>query len=125
MTEGLYEPLQGRISSEFGKRWGRNHNGLDIAVPVGTPVKAAEGGKVVFSGDAGTYGKFVKIDHGNGIVTAYAHLSEINVKKGQIVEANSQIALSGNTGRSTGPHLHFEIVQNGVPLNPKPYIKKR
>ncbi len=125
LTEGVYEPAKGVISSEFGQRWGRNHEGIDIAVPVGTPVKSAEGGTVLFCGDGGTYGNLVKIDHGNGIVTAYAHLSEINVQKGQIVGANTQIALSGNTGRSTGPHLHFEIVKDGVPLNPKTYIKKR
>lgn len=125
LVQGVYAPLQGQISSEFGERWGKNHEGLDIAVPVGTPVKSAEGGTVLFCGDAGTYGKLVKIDHGNGIVTAYAHLSEITVTQGQIVGANTQIALSGNTGRSTGPHLHFEIVKDGVPLNPKPYIKKR
>lgn len=125
LTEGVYEPAKGVISSEFGERWGKNHEGLDIAVPVGTPVKSAEGGTVLFCGDGGTYGNLVKIDHGNGIVTAYAHLSEITVEEGQIVGANTQIALSGNTGRSTGPHLHFEIVKDGVPLNPKPYIKKR
>ncbi len=125
LSEGLYEPLQGQISSEFGKRWGRNHEGIDIAVPEGTPVKSAEGGTILFCGDAGTYGNLVKIDHGNGIVTAYAHLSEISVTKGQIVGPNTQIALSGNTGRSTGPHLHFEILKDGVALNPKNYMKKR
>ena len=125
LVEGVYSPASGVVSSEFGERWGRNHEGIDIAIPVGTPVKSAEGGTVLFCGDAGTYGKLVKIDHGNGIVTAYAHLSEITVTKGQIVGANTQIALSGNTGRSTGPHLHFEIVKDGVPLNPKSYIKKR
>ncbi|MBQ3022489.1 MAG: peptidoglycan DD-metalloendopeptidase family protein [Clostridia bacterium] len=125
LTTGLYEPLQGRISSEFGRRWGRNHEGIDIAVPVGTPVKAAEGGTVSFCGVAGGYGNFVKIDHGGGVVTAYAHLSKITVTKGQKVAANTQIALSGNTGRSTGPHLHFEVIKDGVPLNPKTYIKKR
>lgn len=125
LKEGLYEPLQGVVSSEFGKRWGRNHEGLDIAVPVGTPVKSAECGTVSFCGDGGSYGKLVKIDHGSGVVTAYAHLSEINVSVGQAVKANTQIALSGNTGRSTGPHLHFEVVKGGVPLNPRNYIKKR
>ena len=125
LKEGLYEPLSGVVSSEFGKRWGRNHEGLDIAVPVGTPVKSAECGTVLFCGDAGTYGKLVKIDHGGGVVTAYAHLSEINVSLGQAVKANTPIALSGNTGRSTGPHLHFEVVKGGVPLNPRKYIKKR
>ena len=90
LKEGVYEPTKGVISSEFGERWGKTHEGLDIAVPVGTPVKAAEGGTVSFCGDAGTYGKLVKIDHGNGIVTAYAHLSEIKVTQGQVVGANTQ-----------------------------------
>ena len=125
LKEGLYRPLSsGVVSSEFGKRWGRNHEGLDIAVPIGTPVKSAECGTVTYCGDKGTYGKFVQIDHGNGVITAYAHLDEITVSLGQAVKANQQIALSGNTGRSTGPHLHFEVVRDGEPLNPRNYIKK-
>ena len=99
--------------------------GIDIAVAEGTPVKAAECGTVTFAGDGGTYGKLVRIDHGNGVVTAYAHLSQINVKVGEAVNSETQIALSGNTGRSTGPHLHFEIVKSGTPLDPGKYLKKR
>lgn len=125
LKSGLFQPLNGVVSSQFGKRWGKNHEGIDIAVPVGTPVKSAECGTVSFAGDAGTYGKLVRIDHGNGVVTAYAHLSEINVSVGQAVNADTQIALSGNTGRSTGPHLHFEVVQNNTPLDPSLYLKKR
>lgn len=124
LKEGLFRPISGVVSSEFGKRWGREHEGIDFAVPVGTPVKSAECGTVSFCGDGGTYGKLVKIDHGNGVVTAYAHLSEIKVSVGQAIGLNTTIALSGNTGRSTGPHLHFEVVKNGVPLNPRNYIKK-
>ena len=125
LKTGLYYPLEGVISSSFGKRWGRMHEGLDIAVEEGTPVIAAECGTVCFAGDGGTYGKLVRIDHGNGVITAYAHLSKINVSVGQAVNVNTQIALSGNTGRSTGPHLHFEVVNNEIPLNPDLYLKKR
>jgi len=124
LNSGLYYPLHGTISSNFGKRWGRNHEGTDFAVPVGTPVKAAECGTVIFAGDGGSYGKLIKIDHGNGVVTAYAHLSEITVTDGQAVSAGYEIALSGNTGRSTGPHLHFEVVKDGTPLDPCLYLNK-
>lgn len=125
LVTGVFYPLEGVISSPYGKRWGRMHEGIDIAVAEGTPVIAAEGGKVTYAGELGGYGNFIKIDHGNGIETAYAHLSTIQVTTGQIVSANTQIALSGNTGRSTGPHLHFEIVKDSVPLNPDLYLKKR
>ncbi len=125
LKTGLFYPLQGVISSPYGERWGKMHEGIDIAVPEGTPVIAAECGKVIYAGDGGTYGNLVRIDHGYGIVTAYAHLGTINVKAGQSVSANTQIALSGNTGRSTGPHLHFEIVNNDEPVNPNLYLKKR
>ena len=125
LKSGLLYPLTGTLSSPFGERWGRMHEGIDIAVPVGTSVRAAECGTVIFAGDGGTYGNLVKIDHGNGVVTAYAHLDKITVSKGQAVNSNTEIALSGNTGRSTGPHLHFEVVKDGVPLNPNTYLKKR
>ena len=92
---------------------------------MGTSVKAAECGTVIFAGNGGSYGNLVRIDHGNGVVTAYAHLDKINVSTGQAVNSNTEIALSGNTGRSTGPHLHFEVVKNGTPLNPDKYLKKR
>jgi len=125
LKSGLYYPLEGVLSSPFGDRWGRMHEGIDIAVVVGTPVKAAECGVVIFAGDGGSYGNFVKIDHGNGVITAYAHLDSIGVSVGQSVDVNTEIAKSGNTGRSTGPHLHFEVVKDGIPLNPITYLKKR
>ncbi len=125
LKTGLFYPLQGVISSPYGERWGKMHEGIDIAVPEGTPVIAAECGRVIYAGDGGTYGNLVRIDHGYGVVTAYAHLGTINVKAGQSVGANTQIALSGNTGRSTGPHLHFEIVSNDIPVDPDLYLKKR
>ena len=125
LANGLFYPLTGVLSSPFGERWGKNHEGIDIAVPVGTSVKAAECGTVIFAGNGGSYGNLVRIDHGNGVVTAYAHLDKINVSTGQAVNSNTEIALSGNTGRSTGPHLHFEVVKDGTPLNPDKYLKKR
>ena len=125
LKTGLFYPLQGVISSPYGERWGKVHEGIDIAVPEGTPVIAAECGKVIYAGDGGTYGNLVRIDHGYGVVTAYAHLGTINVKEGQSVGANTQIALSGNTGRSTGPHLHFEILNKDTPIDPNLYLRKR
>lgn len=121
---GVKYPVQGKLSSPFGPRWGRNHDGIDIAVPEGTAVKAAECGTVSYvSENAGGYGKFIKIDHGYGMQTAYGHLSRIDVKNGDEVSSGQVIALSGNTGNSTGPHLHFEIIKNGEQLDPQPYLK--
>lgn len=125
LKTGVFMPLSGRLSSPFGPRWGRIHEGIDIAVPEGTPVKAAECGKVSFvSENAGGYGKLVRIDHGYGVQTAYGHLSKITAAEGDTVAAGTEIALSGNTGNSTGPHLHFEIIKDGEQIDPTPYIKK-
>ena len=121
---GLHYPLNGVLSSPFGSRWGSVHEGIDIAVSEGTPVKAAECGMVTrVSENAGGYGKLVQIDHGYGVETVYAHLSEIKVTQGQAVSSDTVIGLSGNTGRSTGPHLHFEITQNGTPIDPLKHLK--
>jgi murein DD-endopeptidase MepM/ murein hydrolase activator NlpD len=116
-------PVQGRISSGFGSRWGTMHYGVDIAVSTGTPVRAAAAGKVTFSGWNGSYGYLVKIDHGNGVETRYAHNSALLVKVGQQVNRGSVIARSGNTGRSTGPHVHFEIRLKGKAYNPLSYLR--
>ena len=124
LKSGFKMPLEGILSSPFGSRWGRMHEGIDIAVPEGTPVKAAECGTVSYvSENAGGYGKLVRIDHGYGVETVYAHLSKITVTPGQNIPAGETIALSGNTGRSTGPHLHFEILQNDTPVDPSLYLK--
>ena len=125
LESGVIYPLQGTVSSPFGPRWGRNHDGIDIAVSVGTDVKAAECGTVSYvSEDAGGYGKLVRIDHGYGMQTAYAHLDKIEVTVGQNVKAVQCIAKSGNTGRSTCPHLHFEIIKDGTQIDPQPYMHK-
>lgn len=116
-------PVTGRISSHYGPRWGRMHHGLDIAVNTGTPVKAAAKGRVSFAGNNGGYGLLVIIDHGNGVETRYAHNSRINVKVGQYVSRGDVVALSGNTGSSTGPHVHFEIRLKGNSVNPLNYLR--
>ena len=116
-------PLEGRISSEYGQRWGRLHGGLDIAVPVGTKIVASDYGTVSFAGYCGSYGLLVKVDHGNGYITYYAHCNAINVNVGDCVVKGEVIALSGNTGNSTGPHCHFEIRYDNVPQNPLDYLK--
>ncbi len=117
-------PLAGLITSPFGMREGRPHEGIDIAAEEGTPVRAATAGRVVFAGPRGTYGLAVILDHGNGTRTLYAHCSRLLVAEGSSVDSSTIIALSGNTGRSTGPHLHLEVLKNGVPLNPLIYLDK-
>lgn len=117
-------PARGRITSGFGWRWGRRHTGIDIALNVGTPVKAADGGTVKFSGRYGGYGLLVIIDHGGGYETYYGHNSKLLLKKGDKVYKGQTIALSGSTGNSTGPHLHFEVRKFGVPMNPTKYLNQ-
>lgn len=102
-------PLQGVLSSKFGIRNGRRHDGIDIAAKHGTPIMAAAGGTVAFEGRLSGYGKLLILRHSGGYYTAYAHNSRHLVKKGQKVKRGQRIAKVGNTGRSTGPHLHFEV----------------
>ena len=122
-------PLNGRLSSFFGTRrhpvTGKvsKHGGLDIAVKMGTPVAAAASGVVIVaSTDVGHYGTAVFIDHKNGYITHYGHLSKILVKVGQKVRQGQIIAKSGSTGRSTGPHLHFTVKKNGVNMDPLKFL---
>jgi murein DD-endopeptidase MepM/ murein hydrolase activator NlpD len=121
-------PVSGRITSPFGWRVHpilkkrKYHSGIDIAVSSGTPVKAADGGIVLVSGWQGGYGYFIAIDHGKGISTCYGHNSRLLVRAGQRVEKGQRISLSGSTGLSTGPHLHFEVRVNGNPVNPLGYL---
>lgn len=116
-------------SSNFGYRidpfTGQSafHEGVDFVADVGTPVLAAASGKVVFAGEHPQYGKMVEIDHGNGLVTRYAHASELNVSEGDLVLRGQRVATVGSTGRSTGPHLHFEVRLNGVPQNPARFLQ--
>ena len=112
-----------RYTSNFGRRWGRSHEGIDMAGPVGTAVYATGDGEVVFAGWQRGYGNLIKIKHELGTETRYAHLSMIRVKAGQKVSRGSQIGDMGNTGRSTGSHLHYEVRVNGRAVNPMSFIK--
>ncbi len=123
LEEGLNYPVTARLSSSFGSRWGRQHQGIDLAVAMNTPVAAAAGGTVITAEVMGGYGNFVQIDHGYGIVTSYAHLNSIDVSVGQTVSRGDIIAHSGKTGKSTGPHLHFEVIKDGEHLDPLDYLK--
>ena len=124
VASGMFiRPSRGYISSRFGMRWGRMHEGIDIAAPTGTPIHAADAGRVVYAGWMTGYGKCIMIDHGNGYRTVYGHASKLYVREGTRVSKGQLIAAVGSTGRSTGPHLHFEIRKNGVPQNPLKYIK--
>lgn len=117
------KPLAGgRYTSGFGRRWGRMHTGVDWACPVGTTVYASCGGTVIQASYNGGYGNNVVIQHPDGRMTRYAHNSRLLVQVGQYVEQGEPIALSGNTGRSTGPHVHFEIYINGSAVDPLKYI---
>ena len=116
-------PTKARISSYYGPRWGRMHEGIDFAVPIGRNIRAAAAGKVVWGGWIRGYGRTVIIQHTDGYRTLYAHNSRVLVHGGDRVKQGQVIAKSGNSGRSTGPHLHFEIQKNGNPVNPMNYLK--
>lgn len=120
----LSRPVSGTISSRYGMRWGKQHKGLDIAAPYGTPIYASGDGKVITSsyGWNGGYGNYVVIDHGNGITTAYGHCSSLVAQYGRTVSQGDLIAYVGSTGDSSGNHLHFEIRVNGIAQNPQNYL---
>ncbi|RPJ77018.1 MAG: hypothetical protein EHM24_00960 [Acidobacteria bacterium] len=117
-------PIAARVSSGFGLRRDpfnggeRFHAGVDIAAPAGRQVPAVAAGQVSFAGTAAGYGNLIVIEHADGTSTRYAHLADVSVRKGEAVEAGRTIGTVGSTGRSTGPHLHFELRQNGRPVNP-------
>ena len=122
-----FTPVEGRITSRFGERSARRvstHTGLDIACSTGTDIQVIEDGVVTFSGTDGSYGKVVKISHGNGVETWYAHCSALYVKTNQTVSKGDVIAAVGSTGNSSGPHLHLEIRVNGTAINPQLYLYK-
>ena len=119
-------PVEGRVTSAFGLR-GRGlnldvHRGIDISVPAGTEVRAMAPGEVSFAGTMSGYGLVVIVDHGQGVRTIYAHMSELKVQTGQRLEGRNVIGLSGSSGRSTGPHLHFEIQRRGNAEDPVPLL---
>lgn len=114
-------PVSGaRITSSYGHRWGRSHEGVDLVG--GSTIMAAASGRVVFAGQQSGYGNVVIVDHGNGYRTLYGHMSRISVSNGQSVGQGSKLGVMGNTGRSTGTHLHFEVQKNGVAQNPMNYL---
>jgi murein DD-endopeptidase MepM/ murein hydrolase activator NlpD len=122
-------PVQGaRLTSGFGSRWGTLHAGIDFAAPIGTPEYAAADGVVVRAGAASGFGLAVYVQHDNGDVTVYGHMEQILVAEGQVVRAGDTIALLGNQGQSTGPHLHFEVHLGGIDgqkVDPVPWLRDR
>jgi murein DD-endopeptidase MepM/ murein hydrolase activator NlpD len=121
-------PTRGWVTSDFGTRLDpytadrKMHQGMDIATPHGHPIYTPSDGTVVFQGTEGAYGKVLVVDHGYGVKTRYAHLSEFHVRLGDRVKRGDRIGAVGNTGRSTGPHLHYEVRVNGIPENPRKFI---
>ena len=122
-------PFTGKITSSFGHRenpfggYGvETHRGMDIKGPMGAPVKSMAKGKVVFSGIKGGYGNCIILEHGSGFETLYGHLSKVTVRSGQKIDIGQQIGNIGSTGRSTGPHLHYEVHQNGKRINPISFL---
>jgi murein DD-endopeptidase MepM/ murein hydrolase activator NlpD len=112
-----------RLTSAFGTRWGKNHEGIDMAAPTGTPVFAAAAGDVIYAGDhVRGYGNMVVVNHGGDLVTVYAHNSLLLVRTGDRVAVGQEIARVGDTGRSTAPHLHFEVRRGEVPQDPMPFL---
>jgi murein DD-endopeptidase MepM/ murein hydrolase activator NlpD len=119
---GFIWPVHGVLTSGFGYRWGRMHEGIDLAVSSGTPVVAAASGTVIVAGWMGGYGNLVVVDHGGGVSTAYGHNTIVTVGVGQHVAQGQLISYSGSTGHSTGPHVHFEVRINGSPVDPMGYL---
>jgi murein DD-endopeptidase MepM/ murein hydrolase activator NlpD len=121
-ASGFIWPVNGPVTSPFGWRWGRMHEGIDIGVGYGTPIRAAASGRVVYAGWMSGYGNLVAIDHGDGISTAYGHQSRLAVGVGQVVSQGLTIGYAGCTGHCFGPHLHFEVRVNGAPVDPLGYL---
>lgn len=123
---GGVEMLTGRVTSGFGARWGSLHQGLDIAAPIGTPIRVPLSGTVIDSGPASGFGLWVRVRHDDGTVTVYGHINRALVNVGDAVAAGEVIAEVGNRGQSTGPHLHFEVVTPaGQKINPRPWLDER
>ena len=121
-SSGLIWPVNGPVTSPYGWRWGRMHQGIDIGVPTGTPIHAAAAGTVIYCGWEEGYGNFVVLDNGGDLATAYGHQSSIAVTCGQHVNQGDVIGYTGCTGHCTGPHLHFEVRINGNPVDPLGYL---
>jgi murein DD-endopeptidase MepM/ murein hydrolase activator NlpD len=121
-SSGLIWPASGPVSSGFGYRWGRLHAGIDIPLAEGTPLRAAASGRVIIAGWVGGYGNYTCIQHAGALSTCYGHQSRLGTSVGASVGQGQVIGYSGNTGHSTGPHLHFEVRINGQPVDPMGYL---
>jgi murein DD-endopeptidase MepM/ murein hydrolase activator NlpD len=123
-------PVRGSVNSEYGRRrspWtGKpaQHEGIDIGTSSGTPVESPAAGRVIAASLGPAYGKYVMLDHGNGVRSRYGHLQELDVRPGDRVEKGQVIGLVGRTGRSTGPHLHYEVLVQGKPVNPREFLRE-
>lgn len=121
-TGEMATPCAGRFESPFGARWGRQHKGVDISNATDTPIYAADNGRVIYAGFMSGFGQLIQVDHNNGLVTYYAHLNTMHVRVGDVVEKGQHIGGMGATGNVTGTHLHFEVRQNGVAVDPLAYV---
>jgi len=121
-TGGYVWPMCAPVTSEYGPRWGRMHRGIDLGAPTGTPIRAIRAGTVIFAGWQGGYGQITLVDHGNGVVSAYAHQSRFAVGQGARVAQGQVIGYVGTTGNTTGAHLHLETRVGGTAVNPRQYL---
>jgi murein DD-endopeptidase MepM/ murein hydrolase activator NlpD len=122
-VRGGIRMITGRVTSGFGGRWGSFHQGLDIAAPIGTPIRVPLAGTVISSGPASGFGLWVRVRHADGTITVYGHINRSLVRIGQRVSAGQEIAEVGNRGQATGPHLHIEVVTpGGRKINPRPWL---
>lgn len=122
------KPVEGRLTSGYGPRWGGTHGGIDIAAPTGTPIRAVTDATVIEAGPATGFGLWMRLQHGDGTVTVYGHMHTITRPSGAHVAAGDQIATVGARGQSTGPHLHFEVWPHGKRaqrIDPKPWLAAR
>ncbi len=118
----LQWPVRGVLYGRFGRKGNEPHDGIDLAAPAGTPVKTAGEGKVLFAGEQKGYGLIVIVEHPNGLITLYAHNRDLRVKAGQAVRAGQVVATVGDSGATSGPHLHFEVRQDGKPVDPLDHL---
>jgi murein DD-endopeptidase MepM/ murein hydrolase activator NlpD len=119
------KPVDGRLTSGYGPRWGTTHGGIDIAAPQGTPIRAVTDATVIEAGPATGFGLWMRLQHPDGTVTVYGHMHTINRRRGTHVAAGEQIATVGRRGQSTGPHLHFEVWPRGersARIDPQPWL---
>jgi murein DD-endopeptidase MepM/ murein hydrolase activator NlpD len=124
-ASGFVKPAEGTFTSGFGARWGTSHRGIDIANSIGTPIYSVAAGKIIDAGPASGFGLWIRVQHNDGTITVYGHINTIEVSVGDQVGAGDQIATMGNRGESTGPHLHFEVIEDGVKIDPLPWLSER